>query len=267
MQQRRQPANSQRNSSGRRKKAQRKRQARLRLIFFSSLTFLLGLLLGMLIASDSSEAQSGISILPPPPKQDEAEEEVELPWNLQLVNFENILAEDFEPEEMKELPNGTKIDSRIFEAAEKMLKAARADGVRVLPLSGYRSFERQDELYKDKIRRVQKEFGFSVTKAREEAGKEVAPPGTSEHQLGLALDLSDVSYTGLDAKQEQTAAYKWLSRHCHEYGFIVRYPAGKTEITGIIYEPWHFRYVGLEAAAEIMEEGITLEEYVEKNYF
>lgn len=265
MEQRRKPGNSQRASAGKRKKAKRRRQEFLRLIFFSALTFLLGLLLGMLISSDRSEAQNEISILPPP-KQNEAEK-AELPWNLQLVNFENILTADFEPEEMEELPNGTKIDSRIAEQAEKMLKAAKADGIRVLPLSGHRSFERQEELFEDKVKRVRKEFGYSVARAREEAGKEVAPPGTSEHQLGLALDLTDASYTRLDAKQERTAAYKWLSKHCHEYGFIVRYPAGKTEITGIIYEPWHFRYVGPEAAAEIMEEGITLEEYLLRNDF
>ena len=94
----------------------------------------------------------------------------------------------------------------------------------------------------------------------------VAVPGTSEHQLGLALDLVDARHVKLDESQENTDAYKWLSKHCAEYGFIVRYPNGKTDITGIIYEPWHFRYVGVEAATYIMENGITLEEYLSDHY-
>ena len=93
----------------------------------------------------------------------------------------------------------------------------------------------------------------------------VAVPGTSEHQLGLAVDLVSSEYTGLDERQEETGSYQWLVKHCAEYGFILRYPNDKTEITGIIYEPWHFRYVGVEAAREIMDQGICLEEYLLQN--
>ena len=91
----------------------------------------------------------------------------------------------------------------------------------------------------------------------------VAVPGTSEHQLGLAVDIVDKSYQILDKKQETTAVQKWLMEHAWEYGFILRYPNGTTDLTGIIYEPWHYRYVGRDAAADIRDKGVTLEEYIE----
>ncbi|MBO5159713.1 MAG: M15 family metallopeptidase [Lachnospiraceae bacterium] len=191
----------------------------------------------------------------------------ELPWNLQLVNFEYALAADFEPESLADVDNGYVADSRIVEAAKKMISDARTnDNVRIIALSAYRDYEYQTELYENKVQRLQQENGYSVAKAREEAATVVAYPGTSEHQLGLALDLVDARHVKLDESQENTDAYKWLYEHCDEYGFIVRYPNGKTDITGIIYEPWHFRYVGEEAAKVIMEKGITLEEYLSDYY-
>lgn len=99
-------------------------------------------------------------------------------------------------------------------------------------------------------------------KAPEEAGKVVAVPGTSEHQLGLAVDIVDTNYQILDEAQENTAVQKWLMEHSWEYGFILRYPSDKGHITGIIYEPWHYRYVGREAAREMYEQGLCMEEYV-----
>ena len=103
---------------------------------------------------------------------------------------------------------------------------------------------------------------WSRAAAEKEAAKEIAVPGTSEHQLGLAVDLMDEDYPYLNDHQANTGTQKWLMEHCHEYGFILRYPIGSTEITGIIYEPWHYRYVGVEIAQEIMNLGITLEEYL-----
>ena len=107
------------------------------------------------------------------------------------------------------------------------------------------------------------EKGISYEKAYEEAGNTVAYPGTSEHQLGLAVDIVAKDYQQLDDKQANTEEAKWLKEHCAEYGFILRYPLDKTEETGIIFEPWHYRYVGKEAAKEIMEQGICLEKYLE----
>ena len=90
----------------------------------------------------------------------------------------------------------------------------------------------------------------------------VARPGTSEHQTGLAVDIVDTSYQILDEGQENTPVQQWLMAHCAEYGFILRYPTDKSEITGVGYEPWHYRYVGVEAAREIMANGLCLEEYL-----
>ena len=143
-----------------------------------------------------------------------------------------------------------------------MIEDAASENVRILTVSAYRDYDYQQELFNNKVHSLQKEHGYSVSKAQQEAATVVAAPGTSEHQLGLALDLVDANHVVLDESQEETVAYQWLKAHCHEYGFIVRYPNGKTEITGIIYEPWHFRYVGEEAAKIIMEKEITLEEYL-----
>ncbi|MDY3692539.1 MAG: M15 family metallopeptidase [Dysosmobacter sp.] len=99
--------------------------------------------------------------------------------------------------------------------------------------------------------------------AENQASFWVARPGTSEHQTGLAVDIVDQNYQLLDEKQENKPVQQWLMAHCTEYGFILRYPTGKSEITGIGYEPWHYRYVGLDAAREITEQGLCLEEYLD----
>lgn len=256
---------SSRKPSGRNKtRSLRKRQKRHRLCLLALIIFILGFFSGFFLGSSSREVLGAVS-LPSHEQTQKAENEKkvqELPWNLTLVNFKNELSADFEPAKLTELTKEHLVDSRMAAPAREMLNAAKADGIRIICVSAYRSYERQTELYENKVKRLQKANGYSIKKAREEAGMEVAFPGTSEHQLGLALDLTDASYTGLDEKQQKTPAYQWLSEHCHEYGFIVRYPADKTEITGIIYEPWHFRYVGIEAAKEIKEQGLTLEEYV-----
>ena len=106
--------------------------------------------------------------------------------------------------------------------------------------------------------------GYSEEEARTETAKNIAIPGTSEHQLGLAVDIVDKNYQILDETQEDTAVQKWLMENSWRYGFILRYPTDKSDITGIVYEPWHYRYVGKEAAEAIYNEGICLEEYLEK---
>lgn len=189
-----------------------------------------------------------------------------LPWYLTLVNFEYPLDKNFAPESLGVANNSYETDSRIVDTTKKMIADARKEGVRIVAISAFRDYDYQTELFENKVIRLQQSKGYSVTKAREEAATVVAYPGTSEHQLGLALDLVDARHVKLDESQENTAAYQWLFQHCAEYGFIVRYPNGKTDITGIIYEPWHFRYVGEEAAKIIMEKEITLEEYLLEYY-
>ena len=122
--------------------------------------------------------------------------------------------------------------------------------------------EYQEKLFQNKVSRLIAQ-GYSEADATVEAGKSVAVPGTSEHQLGLAVDIVDINNQHLDESQESTAVQKWLMEHCWEYGFILRYPNDKSEITGIIYEPWHYRYVGHEDAEQIHSLGVCLEEYLE----
>ena len=264
---------NQRTSNRTPQKQRNKKQFQQRLIILLAITFVFGFLAGFFIGKNQEKEIQFVMAEPEnessqtSSSQEKTLDYSSLPWNLKLVNFEHALNETFEPTELAEVDNGYVADSRIADATKKMIADARSkDNVRIIALSAYRDYEYQMELFENKVQRLQQEKGYSVDKAREEAKTVVAYPGTSEHQLGLALDLVDARHVKLDESQENTAAYKWLYEHCAEYGFIVRYPNGKTDITGIIYEPWHFRYVGVEAATYIMENGITLEEYLSDHY-
>lgn len=197
-------------------------------------------------------------------KEQEEEEELkeELPddWNLILVNRTHPLPDDFEVE-LKSIGGGHKIDARAYDDYQAMVQAARKDGVYVYVTSSYRTMDKQISLHEAKIEEGVM-MGYSYAKAKERAAEVVAVPGTSEHQAGLALDFVSAEYRRLDEKQEDTKGFQWLKENCYDYGFILRYPNGKTEETGIIYEPWHFRYVGKKAAEEIKVSGQTLEEYL-----
>ena len=128
--------------------------------------------------------------------------------------------------------------------------------------SAYRTQEYQEMLYNDKVARVMQAEWISHDDALVKAAAVVAVPGTSEHQTGLAVDIMDENYPYLDEGQENTEAQVWLMEHAPDYGFILRYPPDASDITGIIYEPWHYRYVGEKFAKEIARRGLTLEEYV-----
>ena len=192
----------------------------------------------------------------------QAQKPAEEDWQLVLVNPWNKLPEDFRVE-LKKLSNDLRVDARIYDDLSAMLSDCRKAGLSPLVCSAYRSQETQTRLYRNKISRL-RAAGYTAEKAVQEAGRWVAVPGTSEHQTGLAVDLVAASYQILDQKQEQTAEQKWLMEHCWEYGFILRYPTDKSEITGIGYEPWHYRYVGKTAAAAIHDSGLCLEEYLQQ---
>ena len=181
---------------------------------------------------------------------------------MMLVNPWNPLPEGYEPQ-LVPIGDEMYLDERAAEPLRKMLEACLADGVMSVPISGYRTQEYQQGLYDNKIARL-REDGWPEELLEEEAAKSVAVPGTSEHQLGLAMDILDVNNPNLDITQEWTNAQRWLMKHCWEYGFILRYPNGTTEITGIIYEPWHYRYVGKTIAAAVTESGMTFEEFLAK---
>ena len=191
-------------------------------------------------------------------------EEVKLPRKMVLVNGDHPMEEGYVPQ-LKELEEGLSLDSRIIDAAKEMLADAKKAGLHIDICSAYRSVERQEQVFGESMKERVKD-GMSYWDAFNETALNVAIPGTSEHALGLALDLISNQYTELDERQETTAEAKWLKENCHKYGFILRYPPEKTNITGIIYEPWHYRYVGVEDATEIMKLGITLEEYLQDYY-
>lgn len=181
-------------------------------------------------------------------------------WNLILVNPWNPLPEEYQVT-LARLRNGHAVDQRCYPDLQEMMDDCRAAGLNPLICSSYRSRENQETLFQNKVNRLISQ-GYSKESAEVEAGKSVAVPGTSEHQLGLAVDIVDVSNQNLDETQEKTAVQKWLMDNSWRYGFILRYPNQKSNVTGIIYEPWHYRYVGKEAAKEIYESGRCLEEYL-----
>ncbi len=173
------------------------------------------------------------------------------PWNMVPSDYtlDLVSAED-----------GYMVDSSCRDSLLQMLSDCRTAGHDARITSAYRKHETQIELYNNKVW-YYIDLGYSEADARKEAATIIATPGTSEHELGLAVDLVDADYWVLDEAQEDTAAQKWLMEHCWEYGFILRYPNGKSASTGIIYEPWHYRYVGRELAEEIRTTGLCLEEY------
>lgn len=185
-----------------------------------------------------------------------------LDWQLILANPWNPLPENFTVK-TESFNNGHSVDKRIFDDLEMMLDAARKEGLSPIICSSYRTLEKQKSLYENKIGTYLSD-GFSNQEAAIQAAKWVAVPGTSEHQTGLAVDIVAESYQILDKGQENTSEQKWLMQNSYKYGFILRYPENKSDITGICYEPWHYRYVGKEAAKEIYEKGICLEEYLEQ---
>lgn len=177
-----------------------------------------------------------------------------------LVNLWNPLPEQYTVK-LEKLDNGLQIAAEARPALEKMLSDCEAAGMDVTVCSAYRTESTQNRLYQNKIARL-RAAGYSREEALAEAGRWVAPPGTSEHQTGLAVDIMATDYPVLDEKQAQTEEQQWLMEHCWEYGFILRYPTDKSSVTGIGYEPWHYRYVGQETAASIYERGLCLEEYI-----
>lgn len=182
-------------------------------------------------------------------------------WNLILVNKDNPIPEDYKVETVK-LEEKWKIDFRIKDALEKMLEDARKEGLDPIICSAYRTSNYQKNLFNNKVKEYKKK-GYSQKEAEEQAELWVTIPGTSEHEIGLSLDIVDKKYQTLDENQENTDTQKWLMEHCYEYGFILRYPTDKKDITKINYEPWHYRYVGIKDAMFIKEKGYCLEEYIE----
>ncbi len=177
-------------------------------------------------------------------------------WNLILVNEDYHVPQNYAVE-LTQLDNGERVDKRIYPALQEMFDAAEEDGVFMMVVEGYRTQEDQQEMMNEKVEEYQKKVLVKFV-ARYFAEKWVAVPGTSEHQLGIAVDINADSTHSTGSQ-----VYTWLANHAYEYGFVQRYPEDKTEITGINYEPWHYRYVGKDVAKEMQEKNLCLEEYIE----
>lgn len=177
--------------------------------------------------------------------------------NIVLVNKEYLLDKEYEPKDLVTVNvESTKqilLRQEVAESLEKMFSEAELNGIKLIAVSGFRSYQYQENVYNDSIN----SSGVEYTE------QYVAIPGTSEHQTGLAVDVGSKENTLLTEEFEETKEYKWLYNNMHRYGFIVRYPKDKENITMYEYEPWHIRYVGQEVATYIMNEGITLEEYLQ----
>ena len=181
-------------------------------------------------------------------------------WSLVLVNRWNPMPEDYQVT-LATIPNGLEVDERCYNDLMDMLDALYDVGLTPVVCSAHRSVELQQRLYDNMVEEFMSR-GHARAEAETLAAQEVALPGTSEHHLGLAVDIVDWDYQLLDEGQEDTAVQKWLLENSWRYGFILRYPTEKTDVTGIIYEPWHYRYVGKDRAKQIYDSGLCLEEWL-----
>lgn len=186
-------------------------------------------------------------------------------WRLVLINKQHPIPDDYEFTlgSIKTIKGTMKCDERIIDELLSMMQAAEEDGVTLAICSPYRDLSYQEVLFNRKIEAYMKK-GMSYMEAYTVSSQAVTVPGASEHQIGLAIDIVSDNYLRLDEGFADTDAGRWLAEHSCEYGFILRYPLGKENITSIEFEPWHFRYVGKDAAAIITEEEITLEEFWDK---
>ena len=183
-------------------------------------------------------------------------------WELRLIREEKPLGEDFVPESLTEIENGQKVDSRIAEPLKDLFGAARAAGYSVYFCSGYRDYATQHLIYFDNHVNIYMAQGMTEEEANAKAKLAVNYPGASEHQSGLCADVLESPDQDMEPYIGGSGLMLWLEEHCAKYGFVIRYPADKTDVTGVEYEPWHLRYVGTTAAEYIMEHHMCLEEFL-----
>ena len=181
-----------------------------------------------------------------------------VPWNLLVVNMEREIPEGYDPETKEILDTGYELDARVTPYYEKMYQAGKKDGVTLTPFSGHRSYERQRINYNNLTETYMARYGLDRKAAAKKAATVILPPGTSEHNIGLAMDICN-TYDSF----ANTDEYAWLMKNAYKYGFILRYPKEKEDVTGIVYEPWHWRFVGVEYAKKIKDSGLCLEEYLD----
>lgn len=179
-------------------------------------------------------------------------------WNLVVVNAGREYVSTYEPKLAEILDTGKYLDYRVAPYYEKMYLAAKKDGIILTPYSSYRTYERQKINYENLTNEYMARYGISKAEAAKKAATVILPPGTSEHNLGLAVDVCNTYDSFANSKE-----YAWLCENAAEYGFILRYTAEKQHITGIVPEPWHWRFVGTEYAQKIKDSGLCLEEWLD----
>ena len=220
--------------------------------------------------SSSEAADNPLSNIPYSSEESSSEEAYKPDldsWEMMLVNKWSPLPEGYKPELAaikSEYSRGGRtdyrFDARAIDALHDLCKASKKDGVNLYIISPYRTNATQESLFNRELAEVKTQYpNMSDAEARAKAATEVAAPWTSEHQTGLAVDFNSV-----EQSFDKTKEYKWLSENAHLYGFIMRYPKSKEDKTAVIYEPWHYRYVGIENAMAIKESGLCLEEFIEK---
>lgn len=256
-------------SSKEARRRKRRRQKRQKILFA-----VLFILLAAFAAKGLIGLLTGAGVTPPEPTPTPTMQPIPTPNPVPqpndftlLVNRANPLSEDYQVQTRKIVNNGVTtdymFDVRAVEHLEAMLKDAADAGYPILIRSAHRTINYQKMLYTNKVNRYLNR-GYSQRAAESEAAKWVAVPGTSEHNLGIVVDIVNQGYTGeLEQYFEESDHFKWLVENCADYGFILRYPKTKEAVTGIVYEPWHYRYVGEEVAHYIMDNDLTLEEYWE----
>ncbi len=189
----------------------------------------------------------------------------EATWYLLLVNRDFALPAGYQPKTAVCLPGVYKenreLDARVAPEYRRMYNAALKDGAELIPFSGYRRSSTQKNNFEDKIAYYRNQ-GYSNAEAVNLAAKSILPPGCSEHEAGLSMDITRPGVWDTRVDFEDTKEFAWLMKNAADYGFILRYPKDKRDITKITYEPWHWRYVGAEAASVIMGQGLCLEEYL-----
>ena len=267
----RKPSNKRRNSGryvykGRKRKLNKKRVAIVVIIFVLIIMGIVKLLKKEeqietssnddIIQVDNVEKPTEKPIENPVKEQSNVKNEI-ADWRLTLANYENILPDDFQVE-VEEIADDRLFDARAIDDLKKMINAMGRDGIaNIWVQSAYRSVERQKELYDNSVQKYLKQ-GKTQEEAERLTDEYINKPGASDHNLGLAVDFNNV-----DNKFEDLDGFKWLQKNAENYGFILRYPKDKEEITKIAYESWHWRYVGEEHAKKMNKLNMCLEEYIE----
>lgn len=178
-----------------------------------------------------------------------------------VVNKDNLLPDDYSIQ--TEVVQGSyEMEAVAARHCKEMIEAAEKDGIKLKVLSAYRTIDYQKNLFDRNVKQRMDDYGMSYDEAVYDVSINIAPPGGSEHNAGLAVDIIDMNHWDTYEEFENTPEFDWLISHCTEYGFILRYPKGKEDVTGYIYEPWHYRYVGISNADDVMESSLCLEEYI-----